>query len=209
MSKYVKPVSLDDETAEDVAVAEIATDEPEPAEGETIETPFGQVTRTEQKWEPRMQEENPPEFKPFQVGQLSTDFWGPYTLEYLSQGKLDLKDYRMALPRPKWPEPGAAITPEIAAEHNREHEVYFWANSRLKDLLVFLAFNPDPENPEWSEESVRRAGENLKFLQGLWTARNFAIPSREELVAMARQTTLAPNEIPAKSQHYKKYFEEE
>jgi hypothetical protein len=158
--------------------------------------------------EPRIQPENPTEFEPFQVGQLSTDFWGPYTLEYLSQGKpFDLRGCRMALPRPKWPEPGAIATPEIESEHRREHEIFFNANQRLMDVLVFLKFNPDPDNLHWSEEACQRAGENQKFLEGLWTANGFKIPTRDELLEMARKTTPAPEEIPAKSAHYLEHFE--
>jgi hypothetical protein len=203
-AKYLRPVDLDDETtAEDVAAAEITADETEP-ESDWI---FGPATRRQVIDEPRIQGESTPETEPFRVGQLSTNFWGPFTLEYLRESKLDLKDYRMALPRPQWPEPGAVATTEVAAECNREHEIYFSANSRLKDLLVFLMFNPDSDVPEWSQEAIQRAGENLKFLQGLWTARNLTIPSREQLVEMARQTKLAPEEIPAKPAHYLKYFE--
>jgi len=158
--------------------------------------------------EPRIQPTYPQEFEPFRVGQLSSDFWGPCTMERLSQGKpFDLKGCRMALPRPKCPEPGAIVTPEIEAEHDREQRIFFDANQKLKDTLVVLKFNPDPENPEWSDESIQRAGENLKFLQGLWTARGFKIPTRDELLEMARQTTPAPEEIPAKPSHFLEHFE--
>jgi hypothetical protein len=185
------------------------TPENEEEESETIDTIFGPTARNRLMTpEPRIQPENRQEFERFQVGQLSTDFWGPYTLEHLSQGKpFDLKGCRMALPRPKWPEPGTPATPEIEAAHRREDDIFFNANQRMKDVLVFLKFNPDPEHPEWSEDSVQRAAENPKFLEGLWTARGFKIPTRDELLEMARQTTPAPEEIPAKPSHFLEHFE--
>jgi hypothetical protein len=135
------------------------TPENEGEESETIDTIFGLVVRNRlMTSEPRIQPENPQEFEPFRVGQLSTDFWGPCTMEYLSQGKpFDLKGCRMALPRPKWPSPGAIATSEIAAEYYREHDIFFNANQRLKDVLVFLKFNADPEHPEWSVPDPRAA----------------------------------------------------
>jgi hypothetical protein len=188
-------------------IAEAA--ESEEVESETIDTIFGPVVRKPlMTSEPRMQEENTPETEPFRIGQLSCDYWGPFTTAYSQVGKFDVTPYRMALPKPKWPLPGELATGEIAHQYDREREIYTNANRALRDLLVFLRLNPDEENPQWSQESVLRAAEGRKFLEGLWTAKGYPIPSRDELLAMARQTTPASaDEVPAKSAHYLEHFE--
>ena len=137
-----------------------------------------------ENWTPpvRYQSEHEPGSDPatFKIG----DF---YHRSRWSDGHLE----RMAIPHPRYPEPGALITPEISEAHGREEMV--WAEaSRTLDNVLFLtrhrqAKNPyflDPNSDEWLARS-------WNWLLGLWAARGMTAPDKQTIELWARERKAA------------------
>jgi hypothetical protein len=190
--------------------APVAVEVADDAEWIEEETVFGIARRLKNPPPPPpvIQDEGDPEFTPFKVGQLSSrHYWGCYT-PHDHNDHPNCTDARQALPAAKWPSPGEVASPEVEAAHNKECAIVSEADRTLHSLLTFLRFNPDEKNPSWHQENVERPAQEYKFLQGLWTARGVAVPTRDELVKMALQLQPASaEEVPAKARHYLKYFE--
>jgi hypothetical protein len=173
-TKYVKPISLDDETAaEDVAAAENLVGETEPAE--SVETIFGVVRRPVTP-EPRVQPENETRTRPFQVGELH----GTVLPE------------RWALLPFEYPEPGAPLTAEIAEAALHYSTLRGRANQALNDLTMFhklLVWNGGIEigNDIAVAERERIRRENRSFLEGVLKSHGFDVPTDEQISAWAEE----------------------
>lgn len=95
--------------------------------------------------------------------------------------------WRLALPWPRWPEPGAVATPEIEATYDREHDLAFRARQMLWDYLWFVA--TEHLHPGFFEVGINNsrelANERLAWLKGVWSSRGMRCPDEDEFIAMA------------------------
>jgi hypothetical protein len=180
---YIAPQPLDDDLEVDVEVPETDDDNPfaaQPAaddEFETVDTIWGKVTRKKVPPKPRVQGENEAEDAPFRVGL-------PHP-RYAHE--------RVALPSPRWPNPGELESDELAEEMNREFHLKSQADTALRRLLEFHSGKAHYDiHPEWENEVGRNdrlqcAAANRSFLHGIWQSRGIPIPSDEQLEAWAKE----------------------
>lgn len=174
MPKYVKPVSLDDETAEDVAAAETTTDETESTE--SVDTIFGPCIRRRLTPEQRIQPQNPIRTQPFQVGE-------PHGVVYRE---------RWALPPFQYPAPGEPLTPEIATEEFKYSDLLMKANRALNDLVMYYKLkvwrgSEETSNSVGNEERERLRRESRGFLEGVLKSHGLAVPADEEIEKWAEE----------------------
>ena len=94
---------------------------------------------------------------------------------------------RMALPKPRYPEPGAVATPEIAAAYDKEWDLQFEARDTLERYLLFVKTNH--LRPGFFEVGTdnheQLANERLAWLRGVWNSRGLRCHEQAEFVAMA------------------------
>ena len=98
---------------------------------------------------------------------------------------------RQAIPHPRYPEPGAVITPEISEAYGSEEMVWAEACRTLDNVLFLthhrLAKNPyflDPNSDEWLARS-------WNWLLGLWAARGMTAPDKLTIELWARERKAA------------------
>ncbi len=125
--------------------------------------------------------EDPAEFKPWrQVGPAHYD------------------EYFFALPRPRWPNPGAPMTPEVWQAYHDEERLYIEAGGHLRRYFdwvrgpkrYFEAMPPVTEGePLYYVHDRKRyhdaaAAQDLAWLKGVWRTKGIALPTAEELEQM-------------------------
>jgi len=98
---------------------------------------------------------------------------------------------RQAIPYPRYPEPGAVITPEISEAYGREEMV--WAEaSRTLDNVLFLTQHRLAKNAYFlaanSDEWLARS---WNWLLGLWAARGMTPPDKQTIELWARERKAA------------------
>jgi hypothetical protein len=97
--------------------------------------------------------------------------------------------WHLALPWPRWPEPGAIATPEIEAEYDKEHHLVFEAQDVLWRYLWFVASKH--KQPDFFEIGANNceelANERLAWLKGVWSSRGMKCPDEQEFIAMATE----------------------
>ena len=126
-----------------------------------------------EKQKNRKQPENKPEPTPFQVGQ-ATGEWYP----------------RAALPRPRWPEPGATLTRDVVKSYDAEHDLYQRANRALQDIIHWTWTRLN--EPEFWEATDRNAdiqsryAETWAWLMGIWQGRKIQPPTETQIEVWAR-----------------------
>ena len=173
--KYSRPIDLDDQVTEDLPVTETTTDETEPGEAETIETPFGLVTRRNQPGEqPRIQPAN--SGAPFEVGELH----GAVLPE------------RWALPPFQYPAPGEPLTAEIATAELHHSNLRARASRALNDLMIdykLKVWNGGVEinNEIGVAERERLRRENRSFLEGVLKSHGLEVPTDEQIAEWAEE----------------------
>jgi hypothetical protein len=91
---------------------------------------------------------------------------------------------RLALPHPRWPEPSAIATDEVARVYDAECALRLEAEIVLRQYLWYVKF--DVLHPGFhSEPSHQLAGERIAWLKGVWNSRSIRCPEPNEFVAMA------------------------
>lgn len=95
--------------------------------------------------------------------------------------------WRLALPWPRWPEPGAVATPEIETAYDREQHLALEAEEMLGHYLRFVAAKHLQPNffDVGIDNCEELAAERLAWLKGVWTSRGFKCPDEHEFIAMA------------------------
>jgi len=118
----------------------------------------------------------------------------PFVVGYKRNSRGEL----VALPAPKWPNPGEPKTPEISRTHFKEELLRDDANRSLNDCVRWLAGRL--RNPEfWNDVEQSFQGTHLSgppsklydtqwsFLMGTWRARGIAPPTDDKLREWAMQ----------------------
>jgi len=91
---------------------------------------------------------------------------------------------RLALPNPRWPEPGAIATDEVAHVYDAECSLALDAAIVMRQYLWYVKFetlHPDFHN----EPSHQLAAERISWLRGLWNAKKIRCPDQDEFVKMS------------------------
>ena len=138
--------------------------------------------------EPRYQLEHPAGSDPkaFRVGQWYID---PFKEVHDRTNKS--KDYnpwqfREALPRPRYPEPGALLTPEIEMEYLIREGVWNKANHYLEQLIRLRAYKLRGIESGCSPAGAIEA-EASNFLCGAWAARGNTSPTDDQITEWANE----------------------
>ena len=139
-----------------------------------IETPEETLPKPEYKPQPRIQTPHKENSDPttFRVGTWEQD-----------RGRWR----RMALPNPRYTEPGAVATPEIAAAYDKEWGLQFETQDALERYLLFVRIKHlRPGFFEVGTDNYEQvANERLAWLRGVWNSRGLRCPESNEFVAMA------------------------
>ncbi len=136
-----------------------------------IESP--KVTPEEWKPEPRIQtphKENS-DVSTFKVG----------TWEEQRLGKW----IRLALPHPRWPEPGAIATDEIARAYDAEWSLALEAEIVMRQYLFYVKFRALHSADYFNDISHGLAAERVAWLKGVWSSRGIRCPEPDEFKKMA------------------------
>ncbi len=94
---------------------------------------------------------------------------------------------RLALPHPRWAEPGAVATPEVARVYDTECAVALDAEIVMRQYLWYIKFQVvycDYHN----EASHQLAAQRIAWLRGLWNAKNIRCPREDEFEKMALES---------------------
>ena len=124
-----------------------------------------------------IQPESEAEPEPFVVGHRRNDY-----------GEL------VALPAPKWPNPGEPKTPEISRAHFKEELLLDDANRSLNDCVRWLAAKlRDPESweHEFSGPPSKLYDTAWSFLMGTWRGRCIEPPTDNEMMQWVREYNVA------------------
>jgi hypothetical protein len=91
---------------------------------------------------------------------------------------------RLALPHPRWVEPGAVATPEVARVYDAECALALEAEIVMRQYLWYVKFNK--LHPGFHNDiSHGLAAERIAWLKGVWASRQIRCPDDNEFVAMA------------------------
>jgi hypothetical protein len=115
-------------------------------------------------------------------------------------GPRDYDETFFALPRPRWPNPGEPMTPEVWQTYHDELQLDTEAGSHLRRYFDWVrgpkwylaAMPPETEGePHYYVHDRKRyhdaaesAAQDLAWLSGLWRSRGIPIPTFEELENM-------------------------
>ncbi len=151
----------------------LAEYEIEPLDIEAVEPTV--VTPKEWKPQPRIQTPHKENSDPatFKVG----------TWEQQRPGKW----IRLALPHPRFPEPGAIASDEIARVYDAQCALALEAEIVMRQYLFYVKFRALYSADYFNDISHGLAAERIAWLKGVWSSR-VRCPDENEFVAMAIET---------------------
>ncbi len=92
---------------------------------------------------------------------------------------------RLALPHPRWPEPGAIATEEIARVYDAEWSLALEAEIVMRQYLFYVKFRALHSADYFNDISHGLAAERVAWLKGVWSSRGIRCPEPDEFKKMA------------------------
>lgn len=92
---------------------------------------------------------------------------------------------RLALPNPRWPEPNAIATDEIARVYDAQCALALEAEIVMRQYLFYVKCRALYSADYFNDSSHGLAAERIAWLKGVWSSRGIRCPDENEFVAMA------------------------